>query len=812
MKYFSLSLWLLLFVSSQATGQTYKQYIKAADAEFSDKNYYSAMKHYQEAMDIEGETPAVLFKYAESARLFASYTFADTAYSKIVSADTAGQYSMALYWLGTVKKKQGEYLASQQYFQLFIDGYAKKYPNYVAKAQQEIEDLTWAIEAITKVQEDVTVEQMGETVNSPYSEFAPIEVDGKIYFSTQNYFKQIKKGLPERMFSRVMRFDEKDGTVEPAPWNDKDKHTAHTIFNEDGSRVYYTLCNYIGESAEIRCELYYRDRDSSGATFSNPVKLPPSINKPGFTTTDPCLGVDQATGNTWLYFVSDRNDGMGGLDIWATVVKDKNSFSAPFNLTEINTPGDEATPMFHAPSQTLYFSSNGKQGFGGYDIYTIRRENGKWSEENHLSPPYNSSYDDTHFWTDKSRLKGFFASNRLGSKVLEPEFEACCYDLYRFTVQVADLDVLTFNKKTIAPLEGVTTELYELTNNGELKLATTTNPESNDFHFELKRDGNYVLLATHPNFLDIRDTIDMRLPENQNSRKINRELYLTPKVVDLDVFSFNKKTLNPLKGVEVRLVIDGQEVDFKKNEKGNEVSFPLERGKLYELIGSKVAYLSDTTLIDLRTDVSTMQVERKLLLKPKEIEDFPPLIIYFDNDQPNPKTRKTTTELAYEETWRAYMEKKDLYVREYVKSLSGFDSLTSTRRMSAFFEREVQNGFLSLEVFTENILDIMEDGSFKVELIIQGFTSPRASADYNYDLSQRRSDCLKNHFERWRNGILRPYVDQGRISLEVVGYGEELAPQYISDRLDDERESIYSVQASAERKVAIIGARRIAEN
>lgn len=812
MKYFILSLGLLVCSIGSVIGQTYKQYIKAADAEFEDKNYYSSMKHYQEAMDIEGETSDVLFKYAESARLFASYTFADTAYSKVVSTDTSGQYPLALYWLGMVKKKQGDYLASQQYFQLFVDGYSQQYPNYAIKAKQEIEDLNWAIEAITKVQEDVVVGQLGETVNSPYSEFAPIQVGDKVYFSTQNYFREIKKGLPKRMFSKVMSFEEEGGQTEMVDWNDKTKHTAHTIFTEDMSRVYFTLCDYVGESAEIRCELFYRDKDSTGTSFSDPVKLPASINKAGFTTTDPCLGVDKATGDTWLYFVSDRKDGLGGLDIWATIVKGKNNFSTPFNLTEINTPGDEATPMFHNPSQTLYFSSNGKQGFGGYDIYNTLRKDGKWVDETHLSPPYNTSYDDTHFWIDKGRVHGFFASNRLGSKVLEPEFEACCYDIYKFTVQVVDLDVFTFNKKNREPLEGVTTELYELTSGGDLKLATTTNPSGNDFNYEIKRDGQYVVLATHPNFLPISDTIDMRLPENQNSRTIKRELYLVPKDVDLNVLSFNKKTMHPLKGVEVRLVIDGQEVDFKKNETSNDVSFVLERGNLYQLIGSKVAYFSDTTTIDLRTDVTSTTIERKLLLKPKQIEDFPPLVIYFDNDQPNPRTRKTTTELAYQETWEDYMDKKDLYINEYVKSLTGFDSLTSTRRMGAFFEREVKNGFLSLEVFTENILEIMDDGGFKVELVIQGFTSPRASADYNFNLSQRRSDCLKNHFERWRGGILKPYVDEGRISLEVVGYGEELAPQFISDRLDDERESIYSVQASFERKVAIIGARRVAEN
>ena len=693
MKYLFLQLSILVIAISSATGQTYKQYIKAADAEFGAQNYYSAMKHYQEAMDIEGESIDVLFKYAESARLFASYTFADTAYTKVLSADTSGQYGLALYWLGTVKKKQGDYLAAQQYFQLFADGFSSKYPDYAAKAKKEVEDLNWAIKAITIVQEDVVVEQLGETVNSPYSEFAPIEVGDKIYFSTQNYFREIKKGEPERMFSRVMSLDGKSGEVNIVPWNDQERHTAHTVFTENMDRVYYTLCDYVGESALIRCELYYRDKDPMTNEFKEPVKLPPSINKRGYTTTDPRLGVDKETGETWLFFVSDRNDGIGGLDIWASIVKEGKDFSAPFNLTEINTPGDEVTPMFHTPSQTLYFSSNGKQGFGGFDIYASLREGGKWLPEEHLRPPYNSSYDDTHFWIDKGRVNGFFSSNRLGSKVLEPEFEACCYDIYKFAVQIVDLEVLTFDKKNKEPLEGVYVELSELTRTGSQSLAATTNETGNSFKFELKRGPTYALLATRPGYLPVWDTVDMSLPENLSSRNIERKLFLTPETVDLNVVSFNKKTMNPLKGVEVRLVIDGQEVDFKKNEKGNDVSFVLERGKQYQLIGAKVAYFPDTVNIDLRTDATTLVLEEKLLLQPKEIEDFPPLVIYFDNDQPDPRTRKTTTELAYEETWKAYMGKKDLYVREYVKSLTGFDSRTSTRRMTAFFEREVPKIF-----------------------------------------------------------------------------------------------------------------------
>ena len=810
MKYFFLFFGFWLLCAGQTNGQTYKQYIKAADAELYNKDYYSAMKHYQEAMEIEGETSEVLYKYAEAARLFEAYSIADSIYSKVVSTDSSGTYALALYHLGSVNKKMGNYLASQQYFQLFADQYAMKYPEEAEKALKEVENLNWAIKAITLVKDDVKVEQMGGHINSHVSEFAPL-LDGRdFYFSTQNNFRQIEKGKDPFPFSVVMKTREGSTDVEPLPYNDKRRHTAYTTFTDDHRRVYYTLCDYVGATTDIRCQIYYRNIELG--EYGEPVRLPDFINKPGFTTTDPKLGTDRATGQTWLFFASDRDGGMGGFDLWASVVENDTTFSQPFNLTELNTPGDEITPLFHTPGQTLYFSSNGRQGFGGFDIYQSVRKDGQWSEPQHLPAPYNSSYDDAHFWIDKGRVRGFFASKRLGSKVLEPEYEACCFDLYRFVVQVVDLKVLTFNKKNNDPLEGVKTTLYELTATGPVELATRTNPDGNDFNFELKRGATYVLSASRPGFLPIRDTIDMSLPENLSSRNIERKLYLVPQTVDLDVFSFNKKTNNPLKAVEVRLAVDGQEVDFQKNEKGNHVSFVLQRGKNYQLIGSKVAYFSDTLYFDLRNDVTTTHLEGKLLLQPKAIEDFPPLVIYFDNDHPDPRTRKTTTNLSYQETWEAYMKKKDLYVRQYVQSLTGFDSLTSARRMTAFFDREVKNGYLSLEVFTENILEIMEDGGFKVELVIQGFTSPRASADYNYLLSQRRSDCLKNHFERWRGGVLKPYIDQGRITMEVVGYGEKLAPQFISDRLDDERESIYSVQASFERKVAIIGARRVAEN
>ncbi len=802
----------LIIFASVLNGQTARQYVKAADKEFAAEDYYSAMKHYQEAISINGEKPGVLFKYAEAARKFASYTFADTAYTKVLASKKALDYPLAKFWLAVVKKKQGKYEESQVLFKDFAKIKDESVDaSYFRQAGEEIKALDWAIAEIKLTDENVEVEPLDSAINSPFSEFAPAIQGDELYFSSQNFERELKKGMPPRHISQILKRKAIGYPVEPLPINEELRHTANLTFNGNRTRVYYTLCDYVDETLALRCEIYFRNIDANGK-FGKAQRLPDDINTSGFTATQPNIGIDPVMKVDKLYFVSDKPGGKGGLDIWSCTVFKDGTFDKSFNMELVNTSGNEVTPFFHNPSHTLYFSSDGRQGFGGFDIYKIAHRNDAWQEVEHIPAPFNSSYDDTNFWINEEQTKGYFASSRLGSQVLEPEFEACCNDLYSFTVQVAGLDVFTFNRRDEAPLPGTTLELFEITKNGDLLLKSVTNPDSNNFNFELKKGSQYMVLASKENYLPLRDTIDLTLPTNSGQRNIKRNLYLVPATVDLKVFTFNKRTMNPLKAAEVRLAVNGQEVDFQQNKDGNDVAFVLERGKLYELIGSKVAYFSDTAYIDLRTDVSSTTINEDLLLKPKEMEDYPPLIIYFDNDRPNPRTRDITTELSYEKTWKSYMTQKEKFRREYVKSLVAQDSITAADRMNAFFDREVNNGYESLIVFSESVLGALEDGGFKVELVIQGFASPRASEHYNYNLSQRRSDCLKNHFETWRGGVLKPYIDKGLLVMKVVGYGEKLAPRFISDLLDDERGSIYSITASSERKVAIIGARRVLDN
>jgi outer membrane protein OmpA-like peptidoglycan-associated protein len=115
-----------------------------------------------------------------------------------------------------------------------------------------------------------------------------------------------------------------------------------------------------------------------------------------------------------LYFVSDRPGGYGGYDIYRTVMVDSCNWCAPENLgPEINTAGNEKSPFIHTDSQTLYFSSDGLMGLGGYDIFfTKLQDDGKWGKPKNIGYPINSEDDEVGFFVSTDGKTGYFASNK----------------------------------------------------------------------------------------------------------------------------------------------------------------------------------------------------------------------------------------------------------------------------------------------------------------------------------------------------------------------------------------------------------------
>jgi len=152
----------------------------------------------------------------------------------------------------------------------------------------------------------------------------------------------------------------------------------------DGRHLIFTVCGERG------CDLF--ESRKTGNVWSVPKSLGPSINSASWDA-QPSLSADGRE----LYFVSDRQGGRGGYDIWYSHL-DESGWAKAVNLgSPINTPFDEISPYIHVNNQTLYVVSNGYPGFGGYDIYMAEKKDGGWATPVNLGRPLNDHQDQYSF-------------------------------------------------------------------------------------------------------------------------------------------------------------------------------------------------------------------------------------------------------------------------------------------------------------------------------------------------------------------------------------------------------------------------------
>ncbi len=634
-----------LYSSLDVIAQSAKAFEKAGDRAFAERDYYTALVHFQEAMEQQSNPIGLWYKYAEAARRFNAYGEAEKYYTKVWRSQQVGNFLLAGFWLAQVKKNLGKYQEALELFQEYLnmqpmEGY------YVDWAKKELETCQWAIEAKPSTNPTVRIDHLDKNINSPYSEFGAYEYGNTLYYSSMRYNFRSDKHYPGRRLAKILSAKNLEkGKLLPRNFNEADKHTAHTTIGQDGDRIYFTLCQYVGAS-DIRCEIYYRDKDKRGNWDKKAVRLPEAINKKGFTATQPSIGYDSIAQKELLYFSSDRPGGKGKMDIWYCELEE-GKFMAPQNLELVNTPEDDITPFYSSTEQRLYFSSTGHPGFGGYDIFKINRMP-EWGEVENIGKPINSSYHDLYYNADNAALHSYLSSNRPGSFYLDENNKACCYDIYRVEFS---------------------------------------------FESEYPEDGDEVV-ETRP------------------------EEPARPKV-------------------------------------------------------------------------------------PETLEDFLPLALYFDNDEPDKRTQRITTKKSYDETYRKYISRRKEFVRQFTRHLPSSEADEAAMAIEDFFEHEIKKGFEHLNLFSEILLNRLEAGE-RVEIVIKGYTSPRAGSDYNDRLARRRISSLINYFSSYKDGVFESFLRRDKLVISELPFGETTASAETSDDLQDEQNSIYGISASKERRVEIV--------
>ncbi|RYY71290.1 MAG: flagellar motor protein MotB, partial [Chitinophagaceae bacterium] len=191
--------------------------------------------------------------------------------------------------------------------------------------------------------------------------------------------------------------------------------------SQDGEWLIFTGCNYPEGAGS--CDLYIAYKTKNGG-WTEPENMGPKINTE-FWESSPSLSPDKRH----LYFSSNRLGGLGGKDIWMSTRQPNGKWGAPVNLgTTVNTKADEGCPFIHADNQTLYFNSNGHEGYGLTDLFLSKKQDDdSWGAAVNLGYPINTIDDEGSLIVTSDGKTAYFASDGMDTKG--------GLDLYSFTMR-----------------------------------------------------------------------------------------------------------------------------------------------------------------------------------------------------------------------------------------------------------------------------------------------------------------------------------------------------------------------------------------
>ena len=467
------------------TKVTYETKLAVADKAAREHDYYGAIKWFDEAYR-ESKDVNLRIAKADLYALARDYKRASKIYERVLRRDKKGNFMDLKLDLANMKKNMGEYQEALKLYNEVIEN-PELDDEYKTEAKFELAGIE-AMDSYNDNLEAVITFQEGK-INSGSAESAPaIAPDGTLYFSSFNRKREIiLDGDQGDYHAKIYKAEpNKDGEYERArPLNDKINregfHHGGVSLSRDGKTMYFTrakLLNNEVDASKIMVS-YLGDRG-----WGAPTELA-SVNGE-FISKHPVEG--ELFGRKVLYFTSNMEGGEGGYDIYY-VDLDGTEIGAPVNLgSEINTPEDEISPFYM--NGTLYYSSNGHPGMGGYDIYYSEWNGSAWEVPTNMGFNYNSSFDDMFLRFDQTGTRGNLVSNRPDkNKTKLKGNESCCDDIYNVYIKELIIDLATLVEDNEGPLKGSTIELYDLTLGSYPD--SKTNMKGNDFNFSLEADRTY---------------------------------------------------------------------------------------------------------------------------------------------------------------------------------------------------------------------------------------------------------------------------------------------------------------------------------
>ncbi len=505
---------------------TYAMMITTAEEQMEKKDYYRALewyeKAYEESKDIDlaiiiADLSFQLRDYKNSEKWY------ERALKKTKKNKNAEKWEDKRFeYARSIKMNENYDLAIEEF-----DKYLASATDPVRKELAEMEKIGCEFARVAKPDEQVTVGNAGKEVNTKISEYSAfLTNDNKeMYYASLNSDEVIEVDADNTDYqSKIYKSTRSEkGWEKPTPLDETINRpgyfNANVTLSPDGKRMFFCREQIEGD---VLVESKIWMSEGGGGSWG-PANELAGVNG-NFIAKSPSVG--ELFGKEVLFFTSNMEGGSGGYDLYYASYKGGGQYGDPVNLgPQINTVGDEDTPFYR--EGTLYFSSEGHPGIGGYDIFMSTWNGTRWSKPQNMGKPYNSSVDDLYFMLDQEGYHGFLVSNRPAEGARSLHSKTCCNDIYNVSLKKieATLAALAYDLETKEPLNGVTFELIQLGDKAKT-VDSKTNGSGNSYDSPLELDRSYIIVASAENYEN--DTFTVNTVGLFDSKNFPAKLELKP--------------------------------------------------------------------------------------------------------------------------------------------------------------------------------------------------------------------------------------------------------------------------------------------
>lgn len=505
--------------TSSQNGKDIQQLEQQANNYYSLEKYYLAEPLFYKLDSIKPNTPTYAYKLGvcyiftnkeeKALPIFEAALKKPTLYPKALLYFSARAYHLNHRFDDAIKYYER--------YKAFVSKEGDKYKTTIlANLKRQIEMCKNGKELI-KDPLPLEIYNLGPEINSPYPDYGPVVTadEEQIIFTSNRPNTTGGQKTEEGVYYEDIYISKKT----PEGWTpavqlpelNTSGHDASKAISPNGEKMILYRFGKDKLLSSASGDLYMSE--NKNGQWHKPERLGDKINSPGWEPSASLPEDDRI-----IYFVSNRPGGFGGTDIYSIKKLPNGEWAEPWNLGPvINTPYDEDSPFISPDGKTLYFSSTGHKSMGGYDIFISRYDETKkqWSAPENVGYPISTAQDDLYFSWSSDGTRIYFSSVRPGGYGDK--------DIYYASIRKNNTTLVLKGKiqeaGSMQPLEA-TIKISDMESN-EAVTSVTTNSTTGKFIAVLNTGKKYRITYESSNYQVSSEIIDLTGSDNATELEKN---------------------------------------------------------------------------------------------------------------------------------------------------------------------------------------------------------------------------------------------------------------------------------------------------